>query len=180
MGSLFNFCKNLSLVILASSPAFAAMSDPKPMTFAKDKIILGGKIIEVEIAANELEREHGLMYREELPDSVGMLFIFNGEQVLNFWMKNTFIDLSIGYFNQSRTLVDIQEMQKMNSVMSENLPTYPSAKPAKYALEMNKGWFKKNKIKLGSRFEFYKSSAKQHKPIGSKSRSKSAPLPSTK
>ena len=69
-------------------------------------------------------------------------------------MKNTFLDLSIGYFNKNRTLVDVQEMRAMNSVMTEELPSYTSAKPAMYALEMTKGWFTKNKIKPGAKFEF--------------------------
>lgn len=153
MAWLFNFCKIISLVLSISILA-EALQDPQPIEFKKDKISLSGKVIDIELAQNESERMHGLMFRDHLNDSSGMLFVFENEQSLSFWMKNTFIDLSIGYFDKNKTLVDIKEMRAMNSVMTENLPSYPSAKPAMYALEMNKGWFTKNKVKVGAHFEF--------------------------
>lgn len=155
---LYSFCKSARFlfVVLFSLNVFAAQVaiDPHPIEFKKDKIVLSGKTIQVEMAQTDDERSHGLMFRQKMSDEEGMLFIFPNEQSLSFWMKNTFIDLSIGYFDQNRTLVDIQEMRAMNSVMTESLPSYPSQKPAMYALEMNKGWFLKNKIKIGSRFLF--------------------------
>jgi uncharacterized protein len=81
-----------------------------------------------------------------------MLFIFDSELPLSFWMKNTYIDLSIGFFDKNRTLVDVQEMKRTYS-MTVNFPSYVTKKPAQYALEMNSGWFSANKVKLGSRFE---------------------------
>jgi len=65
-------------------------------------------------------------------------------------MKNTFIPLSIGYFDKSRKLVEIQEMEPVTSVMQVQIPTYYSKKKAMYALEMSKSWFKDNGVKLGS------------------------------
>jgi hypothetical protein len=132
--------------------AFAAHADKGP-EFKKSQIKIGGQVISVELAENDEQRAYGLMYRDHLDANSGMLFMFDYEMPLNFWMKNTFIDLSIGYFNKSRTLVDIKEMKK-TSVMSVNPPTYPSKVPAKYALEMNKGWFTKHHIKVGAQFEF--------------------------
>jgi uncharacterized membrane protein (UPF0127 family) len=85
-----------------------------------------------------------------------MLFIFENEQILSFWMKNTFIDLSIAYIDKNKKIVDIQEMKATNQMMVGDLPSYPSAKPAMYALEMNKGWFKKNKIEIGQALYFVK------------------------
>ena len=84
------------------------------------------------------------MYRNSLPKDEGMLFIFDEERTLSFWMKNTYIDLAIAYFDKNQKIVDIQEMKATNSLMLEEPPSYPSAKPALYALEMNSGWFKKN------------------------------------
>ena len=164
MAWLFSFCKIISFALFFCQVVLAGpIVDPQPIEFKKDKIRLSGKLIEVELAENEAQRSHGLMFREKLPEDQGMLFIFEDEQNLSFWMKNTFLDLSIGYFDKNRTLVDVQEMRAMNSVMTENLPSYPSAKPAKYALEMKKGWFTKNKIKKGSKFEFEKSSRSRSK-----------------
>jgi uncharacterized membrane protein (UPF0127 family) len=93
------------------------------------------------------------MFRKSMPENDGMLFIFSQEDTRYFWMKNTYIDLSIGYFDKEKALIDIQEM-KATSMMETRPPSYPSAKPAMYALEMNKGWFAKNKVKLGEKFQF--------------------------
>lgn len=89
-----------------------------------------------------------------------MLFVYDKQQVLSFWMKNTFIPLSIGFFDRNKKLVDIQDMEPMKSIMQEPQISYQSKFPAKYALEMNKGWFKKNQIKLGTRFKFVSSGPK--------------------
>ncbi|HEY8272701.1 MAG TPA: DUF192 domain-containing protein [Pseudobdellovibrionaceae bacterium] len=123
---------------------------PTDITFEKGKITLGGKTILVEIAKNHTQYERGLMFRKNLPENEGMLFIFDEEEIRYFWMKNTYIDLSIGYFDKKMGLVDIQEM-KAPSVLESRPPSYPSAKPAMYALEMKKGWFTKNKIKIGQK-----------------------------
>jgi uncharacterized membrane protein (UPF0127 family) len=107
----------------------------------------------VEIAETPEQHERGLMFRDKLGKDDGMLFIFDNEQTRFFWMKNTMIDLSIGYFDGSGALVDIQEMKSGKGIPETALTTYPSAKPAKYALEMNPGWFQKNKIKMGTKLK---------------------------
>lgn len=119
--------------------------------FSKRKIQLGGKTLVVEVADTPSQHEKGLMFRDKLGDDEGMLFIFNNEETRFFWMKNTLIDLSIGYFDKKGTLIDVQEMKSGKGVPDSALPSYASARPAKYALEMNPGWFDKNKIKLGSK-----------------------------
>jgi uncharacterized membrane protein (UPF0127 family) len=126
------------------------------ISFEKQKIKIGSKIIHVEIAKTPDQHQYGLMNRNSLPENNGMLFIFENEQTLSFWMKNTFIDLSIAYIDKNKQIVDIQEMKATNQMMVGDLPSYPSAKPALYALEMNKDWFKKNKIKVGQKFSFVK------------------------
>ena len=78
-----------------------------------------------------------------------MLFIFNEELVREFWMKNTLINLDIGYFDKNKKLIDIQQMKAVTSVMQTDLPRYPSKQPAMYALEMQQTWFKKNKFRYG-------------------------------
>lgn len=152
---LSSFYKISSLILFLKLSAFAGPgAPPQPVIFKKDQIKISGKVIEIERAENEAQRSRGLMFRDKLKDNEGMLFIFENEQTLSFWMKNTFLDLSIGYFDKNKTLVDVQEMRAVKSVLIENLPAYPSAKPAQYALEMKKGWFVKNKVKIGSKFEF--------------------------
>lgn len=126
--------------------------------FDKQKIELLNKKnkikITVEVARTEQEHARGLMFREKLAKDEGMLFVFENESIREFWMKNTLIDLDIGYFDKNNKLIDIQQMKAVTSIMQTDLPTYPSKKPAQYALEMTKGWFKKNKIEEGAQFKF--------------------------
>jgi uncharacterized membrane protein (UPF0127 family) len=140
-------CFVLGLVLSFSVSAFSAEA------FPKKKITLGNKTLTVEMATTPDQQERGLMFRESLGENEGMLFVFKNEETRFFWMKNTLIDLSIGYFNKNGNLIDIQEMKSGKGLADSVLPSYASAQPAKYALEMNKGWFDKNKIKLGTKLK---------------------------
>lgn len=121
--------------------------------FAKKTIVLAQKTLKVEVAESDKQHEQGLMFRKNLGKDEGMLFIFKDESIRSFWMKNTLIDLSIGYFDKQKKLIDIQEMKAVTSILQQDIPVYPSNGLAMYALEMNAGWFKKNKIKLGEQFK---------------------------
>ena len=114
---------------------------------------IGDKVIKVEIVRKPQDRRRGLMHRKSLPKNQGMLFEFSSEQILSFWMKNTWIPLSIGFFNAQRQLIEVQNMEP-ESILIQKPKTYQSSHPAKYALEMNKGWFIQNKIKIGTSFEY--------------------------
>lgn len=121
--------------------------------FPKKKIAINKVILNVEVAETYEQQGHGLMYREKLPENYGMIFVFQDNTYRSFWMKNTYIDLSIGFFDESRKLFQILEM-KASSVMQKDFPNYNSSAPAKYALEVPKGWFSKNKVKVGDKFEW--------------------------
>ena len=82
-----------------------------------------------------------------------MLFVFENERQLGFWMKNTLIPLSDRIFRRRRALVDVQEMVPAASLMDQMPPSYQSRVPAMYALEMNKGWFNKNGLKNGAHLQ---------------------------
>ncbi|HEX7372665.1 MAG TPA: DUF192 domain-containing protein [Thermodesulfobacteriota bacterium] len=107
------------------------------------QLTIQGKKIRVEVARTEEEKSQGFMFRDKLGTDEGMLFIYEREDFLSFWMKNTPLPLSIAFLDQRGKIVDIQDME------SFNLRTHTSARPASYALEMNKGWFKKNGVKVG-------------------------------
>lgn len=137
----------LTSIVMTSTLAHAEIK------FPKEKIKLGGKTITVEVARSNEQLARGLMYRTQMGENDGMIFIFPDVDTRSFWMKNTFIDLSIGFFDEGKILVDIQEMDAVKSEMVATPPSYVSAKPAKYALEMNRGWFAKNSVKIGAKFE---------------------------
>lgn len=127
----------------------SVQSDELPKVTAR----IAGKNIRVEIAQTEQQRSKGLMFRKKLDPNSGMLFVFEVEKPLSFWMKNTLIPLSIGFFNSEKILVHKTEMVPASAI-DLNIPTYSSQVPARYALEMPAGWFEKNKIKLGSKLSF--------------------------
>ncbi|RME15821.1 MAG: DUF192 domain-containing protein [Bdellovibrio sp.] len=137
----------LSLLFLIFSPAYG-------FSLKKRKIKIKEVVIQVEIADTEEAREHGLMERTNLPEDRGMLFVFPSERKRFFWMKNTYIPLSIGFFDKNKVLIDVQEMRPMSSPLERNIPRYQSRGKAQYALEVPRGFFKKHKIKRGDRFEF--------------------------
>ena len=97
----------------------------------------------LEIAATPDKRQLGLMFRDSLPQNQGMLFVFEREQPLGFWMKNTKIPLSIAFLDRNYVIVDIQDMEPFSE------KTHVSARPAMYALEVNQGFFRQHNITVG-------------------------------
>lgn len=107
------------------------------------------KKIEVEIAENEAERNKGLMFRSFLPDSVGMLFIFEKPDTHSFWMKNTSIPLDIIYVGPDKKIVSIAENTQPYS--EESIPPYGLVQ---YVVEVNAGFSKQNNIQSGDAISF--------------------------
>lgn len=149
----------LSIFLAALNFSWAAPAADKVL-FPKGTLQIASTKLNVEIAETREQLEHGLMFRDKLGDKEGMLFIFDEESTRSFWMKNTFIDLAIGFFDSKKKLVDIQEMKATKSMMETRPPSYFSKAPAMYALEVPKGWFKKNKISLGEKFALDRSRGK--------------------
>jgi uncharacterized membrane protein (UPF0127 family) len=117
------------------------------------QISLGDQKLTVEIAKTDEDKSKGLMERESLGSNRGMLFIYDEPQILNFWMKNTKIPLSIAFFDKNKVLLQIFDMFPPSS-RETVYPTYQSSKPALYALEVNQGWFQKYGIKPNMKFSF--------------------------
>ncbi|MBM4256916.1 MAG: DUF192 domain-containing protein [Deltaproteobacteria bacterium] len=107
--------------------------------------------VAVEIANTEEKRQLGLMYRTDLAEMQGMLFLFPREGPLSFWMKNTPRSLDIIYINSTHTIVRIA--RNTTPFSEENLP---SGKPAQFALEVNGGFCQRHGINEGDRIEFPK------------------------
>jgi hypothetical protein len=103
----------------------------------------------IEVAATEEQRMQGLMGRSTLSEGTGMLFIFERPQILSFWMKNTIIPLSIGFFDKNHCLINIEDMDPPKN---GELRLYKSKKPALYALEVPQGWFERHQIHFPMRF----------------------------
>jgi hypothetical protein len=113
------------------------------------KITINGAALFVETAQSDDERQRGLMFRENLPEDQGMLFVFPVAQVQSFWMRNTFIPLDIAFISSEGVIVDIQRMKPVDESI-----LYTSSGPALYALEVNAGWFEKHGIQAGAAVKF--------------------------
>lgn len=101
------------------------------------------KPLSVEIADTEEKRRQGLMGRDALLDGHGMLFVFDRSKILSFWMKDTKIPLSIGFFDEKQRLIKTIDM---DPPQNNEFTYYWSEKPARYALEVPKGWFQRHHI----------------------------------
>ena len=108
-------------------------------------LTIRGKTIKVEVVRTEKEKARGLMFRERMGKDEGMLFVYEREEMLSFWMKNTRLPLSIAFIDKNGRIVDIQDMEPFSQEI------HVSARPSQYALEMNRGWFAGEGIKVGDR-----------------------------
>lgn len=131
----------LALCCLASFAALAA--GPLPTT----TLTIAGNKLTAEVAATTDERATGLMNRFSLQPDHGMLFIFERAETLHFWMKNTYIPLSIAFIAPDGRILNIEDMAPQTE------STHDSRGPALYALEMRKGWFAQRGIKAGDTVE---------------------------
>jgi uncharacterized protein len=104
---------------------------------------VGYQRVRVEVAATHASRQRGLMHRGRLPDDRGMLFVFADERPRSFWMKDTPIPLSIAFARADGTILRIVEMEPLSE------RAVSSVAPARYALEMNRGWFTRHGILEG-------------------------------
>lgn len=129
-----------------------AQDYPMP-ALPKARVVLtdayGGKhAVDSEVAATPQARTRGLMWRTQLPEGTGMVFIFPQQQPLTFWMKNTLIPLDMIFFDESLTIVGIEENAAPRTLSSRG----PGV-PAKYVLEVPGGWSGKIGLKPGLKVE---------------------------
>ena len=100
-------------------------------------------LVKAEVAEKEEDRNHGYMERKKIPDGTGMLFIFDRDQILSFWMKNTPHPLSIAYIDTKGKIRNIYDMTPFS------LTPIKSTSSVRYALEVPQGWFRDNNINVG-------------------------------
>ena len=130
-----------------ATPEITTQPQQKTKTFALFIVNSAGERVPllVEVAETERQQQRGLMGRTELDANRGMLFVYDREQQLSFYMRDTLIPLSIAYIDARGTIIDIQDMQPLDET------SHPSAAPAKYALEVNQGFFEAHGIQVGDR-----------------------------
>ena len=118
------------------------------------QIDLGEHILIVEVADTAASQSKGLMDRDHLEEGKGMLFVFKTPSILSFWMKNTKIPLSIGFFDETKQLIETFDMTPP-PLNAKRLPSFQSSKEASYALEVPQSWFQTHNIRPGMKFSFH-------------------------
>ena len=136
--------KAIAFSALLVVSGFTAAQDA-PQQLRSIPLTAGMHVIQAEVAASPQERAIGLMHRKSMPANNGMLFVFEEANPQCFWMKNTLLPLSIAFIDDAGQVVNIADMKPLD----EN--SHCSAKPVRFALEMNQGWFAKRGIKAGSK-----------------------------
>jgi hypothetical protein len=134
-----------ALWLLNATPALAQTGPQPPLPSVR--LNAGIHVIQAEVASAPDERATGMMFRKEMPLNAGMLFAFEQPGVQCFWMKNTLLPLSAAFIADDGSVVNIADMKPQTS------ESHCSAKPVRYVLEMNQGWFAKRGIAAGSRLQ---------------------------
>ena len=143
----------------ADSPKAAPAKPAAPLSVAQNAapdraqslpaipLFIGSAKLQAEVAATPGQREIGLMHRFSLAPDHGMVFVFPGSEPLGFWMRNTYIPLSIAFIDANGIILNIEDMAPQDD------STHWSRGSAQYALEMRKGWFAERGIRAGDRVE---------------------------
>lgn len=144
--ALQGFASTLTLTLAALfAPLTASAQDSPQMNLQRIKLTAGMHLIDAQVAFTPEQRQIGLMFRKEMPQQEGMIFVFEQASQQCFWMKNTLLPLTAAFVADDGTIVNLADMKPQTT------DAHCSAQPVRYVLEMNKGWFAKKGIKAGSK-----------------------------
>jgi len=129
----------LVLVLALAAPGAPPASAQMPVV----ELGAGMHLIRAQLAADDPSRMRGLMFRKSLGPNEGMLFVFDESALHCMWMKNTYVPLSVAFLDDQARVVNIADMTPQSE------ESHCAAQPARYALEMQQGWFAARGIKRG-------------------------------
>ena len=145
----FSICRHLLLCAFAAAATgascVASAQDAPQMTLERVKIGAGMYQIDAQVALSPEQRQTGLMFRKQMPQYEGMIFVFEQPAEQCFWMKNTLLPLTAAFVADDGTIVNLVDMKPQTT------DPHCSAKPVRYVLEMNQGWFARRGIKAGAK-----------------------------
>ncbi len=130
-------------LLLASTPLLSHAQGEPQTRLPRIQLGAGMHLIDTQLAQTPEQRQIGLMWRKDLPQNEGMLFIFEQATVQCFWMRNTLTALTAAFVEDDGTIVNLADMKPQSD------DSHCSAKPVRFVLEMNQGWFKKRGIQAG-------------------------------
>ena len=133
------------LATLAFCNGVLAQQDSPQMNLQRVKLSASMHQIDAQVAQTPEQRQIGLMHRREMPQHEGMLFVFEQPAIQCFWMKNTLLPLTAAFVADDGTIVTLADMKPQTE------DSHCSARPVRYVLEMNQGWFARKNVKTGFR-----------------------------
>lgn len=146
--SLLSPARRSWLISALALVAFGLAHAQKPQTsLPRAALSIGMYRIDAQLATTNEQHATGLMFRTEMPQQEGMLFVFERPTQQCFWMKNTLIPLAVAFVADDGTIVNLDEMK------AQTLNAHCSEKPVRYVLEMNTGWFSKKGLKAGNKLQ---------------------------
>lgn len=134
----------LAITALCSSLLARAQEGPQ-LNLQRVKLTAGFYLIDAQVALTPEQRQIGLMFRKDMPQQEGMIFVFEQAAQQCFWMKNTLLPLTAAFVADDGTIVNLADMKPQTT------DSHCSAEPVRHVLEMNQGWFAKKGIKAGSK-----------------------------
>jgi hypothetical protein len=138
----------IALAACTAESTTQTVRDPTPT--GTIPVQIGGEaLVYAELATTALARRTGLMFRPTLAADRGMLFVFAQPCQLSFWMKDTAVPLSIAFLDDARRILNIADMTPFDTVTFHR-----SSGAARYALEVNQGWFRQRGILAGAQVNF--------------------------
>jgi uncharacterized membrane protein (UPF0127 family) len=135
----------LCILVLPASLVLAAHAQTPQSNLPRVSLTAGMYQIDAQVAQTPQQREIGLMFRKEMPQSEGMIFVFEQPTTQCFWMRNTLLPLTAAFVADDGRIVNLADMQPM----TEN--SHCSKEPVRFVLEMNQGWFARKNIKEGTK-----------------------------
>jgi len=140
------------VIILGLAAYFYFQHVKKNTTFESATFTINHKKYNLDIAKSPAQLAVGLGGRKSICDRCGMIFIFNYDGVLPFWMKNTLIPLDIIWIDKNQEIVSIQTAPIENDIENP-LKVYTNDIPARYVIELNAGTAKELGLKIGDKIE---------------------------
>lgn len=134
---------NVRLLMLLLAFAPLTWAQQPQLNLPRTKLTAGMHLLDVQLAQTPQERQIGLMFRKEMPQHEGMLFVFEQPATQCFWMRNTFIPLTAAFVADDGTIVNLADMRPLSD------ESHCSTKPVRFVLEMNQGWFARRNIQAG-------------------------------
>jgi uncharacterized protein len=139
------FARALAATALAGLCTVSLAQDEPQTNLPRIKLGAGLHQIDTQVAQTPVQRQIGLMWRKTMPQHEGMLFVFEQPAKQCFWMMNTLLPLTAAFVADDGMVVNLVDMQPQTT------DSHCSAKPVRYVLEMNQGWFAKKGIQAGAK-----------------------------